>query len=97
MTHNTSDIQIALDEFYRSRDQEYQLLKRMFKEDKEENETLYCNTLTLFLYAQLEGFIIDILSYYIECLNTYNLTIEQTIPAIADHQNLILLINMKTN
>lgn len=76
------DALISLDSYYNQRIQIYNKLKNELGNCKSNDEQLYCDTLLIFLYAQLEGYVTDVLLYYLEIINHKKLKIKDAIPEI---------------
>lgn len=71
---NLDEAKSYIDSCYLDRIGKINKLKNVFQSsDFENNEELYCDTLIVMLYAQLEGFVTDVLMYYIEEINCKNL------------------------
>lgn len=73
---------ISLDLFFNQRLQVYNKLKNELDNCKKNDEQLYCDTLLIFLYAQLEGFVNDVLLYYLEVINYKKIKKKDAIPEI---------------
>ena len=59
MTIDISEVSYQLDLFYKERVSKINDLKTILTDSKKEYEELYCDTLVIMLYAQLEGYVTD--------------------------------------
>ena len=76
------DAAITLDNYFNQRLKIYNKLKNELDNCRIADEQLYCDTLLIFLYAQLEGYVTDVLLYYLEIINCRNLSMQEVIPEI---------------